>query len=215
MYDEYEERDRFRPLAFDQEETKSCFTEYSMSSSVIWRNELCTKWRSINPKPALPMNVLGATVRVKSPGPNGRSKKLLKEYRVERRIERKVNTLTVKDEEKQQEKRQLNSRVNAGPSEGSFASIVTNGTAALPLPTPTMVVLNKPGGSQETGTGGMEATLRINRPLVRRRQSNSLQLKLFLIRRAWEIGRRMEALRTGPWVGLMRMLGSWAGRSLR
>ncbi|EDS44736.1 conserved hypothetical protein [Culex quinquefasciatus] len=123
MSDEDEERDRFIPLAFDQEETKSCFTEYSMSSSVIWRNELCTKWRSINPKTGLPMNVLGATVRVKSPGPNGRcngstnrprSKKLLKEYRVERRIERKVNTLTVKDEEKQKEKRQLNSRVNAG-----------------------------------------------------------------------------------------------------
>ncbi|XP_052565777.1 protein LTV1 homolog [Culex pipiens pallens] len=72
MSDEDEERDRFRPLALDQEETKSCFTEYSMSSSVIWRNELCTKWRSINPKTGLPMNVLGATVRVKSPGPIGR-----------------------------------------------------------------------------------------------------------------------------------------------
>lgn len=50
------------------------------------------------------------------------------------------------------------------PSEGSFASIVTNGTAALPLPTPTMVVLNKPGGSQEAGTGGNGSDLADQQP---------------------------------------------------
>uniref|UniRef100_A0A023ET53 Protein LTV1 homolog n=1 Tax=Aedes albopictus TaxID=7160 RepID=A0A023ET53_AEDAL len=37
-----EERDGLGPLAFDREETKSRFTEYSMSSSVIRRNEQLT-----------------------------------------------------------------------------------------------------------------------------------------------------------------------------
>lgn len=37
--DDGEERDGLGPLAFDREETKSRFTEYSMSSSVIRRNE--------------------------------------------------------------------------------------------------------------------------------------------------------------------------------
>lgn len=37
--DDDEERDGLGPLAFDREETKSRFTEYSMSSSVIRRNE--------------------------------------------------------------------------------------------------------------------------------------------------------------------------------
>lgn len=45
----------------------SRFTEYSTSSSVIWRNERRTKWGSINPKTGLPLNVLGVTVRVMSP----------------------------------------------------------------------------------------------------------------------------------------------------
>ncbi|EDS45355.1 conserved hypothetical protein [Culex quinquefasciatus] len=39
MSDDDEERDGLGPLAFDREETKSRFTEYSMSSSVIRRNE--------------------------------------------------------------------------------------------------------------------------------------------------------------------------------
>lgn len=40
--DDDEERDGLGPLAFDREETKSRFTEYSMSSSVIRRNEQLT-----------------------------------------------------------------------------------------------------------------------------------------------------------------------------